>query len=723
MLPENLEGILLENNLKIIRRLGEGGMGIVYEGIQPDLGRSVCVKFLRSELVSNYEHFKRFQREVRVMSTLTPVGIARIYSIGSFMGVYPYIVMELVEGSTLRALMSNRKLNPEEVCKLFILICRSLSTVHKQGFVHRDLKPENIMVQETGDMLEVKILDFGLCGLLQGRDESVTQTEELLGSLFYMAPECFISAQYSPTVDIYALGCMIYEILAEAPPFCPREIGLFARLHNHERFPKLAENKLDSTHLIPALQLVLEKACAKNPAARYQTTEELAVSLETVLSARSSAPRSNTPGFAPVFLALTAILLSFLLLREHSPSPLPPAATLEKCQSPADKLAYFRQFLNSCHSRKEMDCDWALYQTAFEAVLDDEITNGGLQKAFAFTSDVFSWTIKRTNADSLICQCVCISRAECALALGLYVESERCLRVLRPTKYPKQLDTPRWVRANLILARALARQNKGEEAAKLLNTCISKLCVSGVEVQKRTSLWNASTGAFVLEPGTRVQTPEAVSPFAEGQLRLALGEILLDLKRPEEAKLQLNALRSKKWHPTDWSSAATSYSDYYKKQWLWAGMEHLELNAVYYRLSNDDRYPNCLAQAIQEARSRNLIIDEARLNNRFRRSFGGHYRDPFAVFNSVPPLEWERGTLIKSPSIAQIDEALSYLENVRAPINLISNLRLRKAQRLIKENDFPKAKQIAQAVAAADKSCAKEAGTIIHHCDLKLQEK
>lgn len=721
MLPEDLEGVLLENNLKIIRRLGEGGMGVVYEGTQSDLSRSVCVKFLRSELVSDYEHFKRFQREVRAMSALlSSAGIARIYSIGSFLGVYPYIVMELVEGATLRDVITRRKMSPEEVCKLFIQICRSLSVVHNQGFIHRDLKPENIMVKDTSNTLEVKILDFGLCGLLQGRDESVTHTEELLGSFFYMAPECFTGAQYSPAVDIYALGCIIYEILAEAPPFCPRELGLLARLHTCQRFPKLPDNDLDSKHLIPALQPVLEKACAKTPSMRYQTTEEFAVSLEKVLTARS---KRSTPTFTPVFLfALMAISLSLLLLQGHKMRP-STATRLEECQSQAGRLAYFRQFLNSCHSRKGMSCNWSLYQVAFETVFSDQIRKGNLQEAFAFTSDCFSWIHKRTSAQSLVCQCVTISRAECALVLGLYAESERCLRVLSLNQYPRPLDIPRWVRANIILARALARQNKGEEAAAVLNSCINKLCVSGVAVQKRTCLWNATTGDLVQECGTEVQTPEKISQFVEGQLRLTLSEILLDLRRPKEATIQLKALRVSKWRPTTWTKAASSYIDYYKTLWPWFKMEQLELDAVYYCLVKDDRYMNYLAQAIETARSCNLVIDEARLRNRFLHSCKRAYADSFVVFNAVPPLVWKQGTLIKSPSFAQIDEALLYLESVRAPLILISSLRLRKAQCLIKEGDFKRARQLARSAMTADVCCESEACIIIHHCDLKLQGK
>jgi serine/threonine protein kinase len=700
MLPKNLEGLVLENDLKLLRLLGEGGMDVVYEGRQLVLGRSVCVKFLRSELLSNEEHFRRFQREGKVMSGLTSDGVARIYAIGRYLEVFPYIVMELVEGSTLRDLIFVRKMSPEEVCRLFIQVCRSLSAVHEQGFMHRDLKPENLIVRETSDGFDVKILDFGLCGLLQGRDESVTRTAEVLGSYLYMAPECFISTQHSPAVDIYAIGCIIYEVLAGTPPFSSGDLALVAQRHSRSSFPKLPGDEQDSSRsLIPALQAILEKACSKNAQARFKSTEEFAVCLEDALAGRSP-PSSESA--APIsrritigFLAVVALVsLIALPVKEAifggKPDEIELKSKLGSCRNAAARVIVYRDFLSACNSRKELSCDWSQYQIAFDTVFWAAANAGDLENAFDLCSKCFFWVSRRSNAELPEYQKLCILKADCALALGRSAESQRCIELLSLKKLPKQFDVPRWVRANLILARSLARQNKGEQAVEVLNHC---LC--------------------------QVKVPLGV----EGELRLTLTEVLLELKRAEEARIEVKKLNSAGWRPVDgWDSASASFlGNFYKTQWLGSAIEHFELNGVYYltRDQNSKAFDS-LRRALSVARDRSMVHDASRLQH-WLEELCGTADDPLAVHRAVPALVWQEGTLVKSPSISRIDKAIQCLKRLGAPLNFIADLQLRKAQCLIHEEKFKEAKELARRVMSEHKESERMARIIIRHCDEHLQ--
>jgi serine/threonine protein kinase len=218
--PTELAGTLPQ--LEILELIGAGGMGAVYKARQPALDRLVAVKILPSEVSSDPSFAQRFTREAKSLARLAHPHIVSIYDFGSTGGLY-YFVMEYVDGANLRHLMQTGGLQPAEALAIVPQICDALQFAHDEGIVHRDIKPENILVDKRG---RVKIADFGLARLLGGatRDVSLTETNQVLGTLHYMAPEQIQgSREVDHRADIYSLGVVFYEMLTGDLP-----LGRFA---------------------------------------------------------------------------------------------------------------------------------------------------------------------------------------------------------------------------------------------------------------------------------------------------------------------------------------------------------------------------------------------------------------------------------------------------------------------------------------------------------------
>lgn len=207
--PAELQGLV--PNLVVESLIGKGGMGAVYRAQQPHLGRTVALKVLRPELAQDAAFVARFARESRAMARLSHPNIVALYDSGTS-GGYAWMVLEYIAGATLRTVLAEGRLSPQEAMRLVPQLCAGLQYAHGQGVIHRDLKPENILIDENG---EAHLADFGLAKL----DESVelpeiTQPGQVLGTLHYIAPEQLAGdAAANHRVDIYALGVLIYEML------------------------------------------------------------------------------------------------------------------------------------------------------------------------------------------------------------------------------------------------------------------------------------------------------------------------------------------------------------------------------------------------------------------------------------------------------------------------------------------------------------------------------
>src|ERR1700730_14704564 len=273
--------------------IGAGGMGEVYRATDTRLNRSVAVKILPAHLTAELSAKQRFEREAHTASALNDPHICTIYDVEEHEG-RQFLVMELLEGQTLKQYIDGRALVVEQVLKLGMQICGALQTAHGKGIIHRDLKPANIFVTERG---EIKVLDFGLAKLFQGTDQDATLsfalTEPLavLGTLPYAAPEQLRGENTDARTDIWGLGTVLYEMATSQRPFseelAPRLID--AILH------KLPAPLRGLNGAIPEqLERIILKCLDKDPENRYQSAKELMVDLRR-LGATSTAVAVASP--------------------------------------------------------------------------------------------------------------------------------------------------------------------------------------------------------------------------------------------------------------------------------------------------------------------------------------------------------------------------------------------------------------------------------------------
>lgn len=276
--------------LEIIGLLGRGGMGAVYKARQPRLGRFVALKILAPEKQQEPQFAERFEREARALAWLTHPNIVAIYDFGETQGNF-YLLMEFVDGLTLRQLYQTRKLSPAEALHIIPQICEALQYAHEQGVVHRDIKPENILLDKNG---RVKIADFGIAKILDqpAQDFSLTGTSEVMGTVHYMAPEQIEKPQtVDCRADIYSLGVVFYEMLTGELP-----IGKFQ--------PPSQKAPLDER-----LDGVVLHALEKEPERRYQKASEVKTDVETITATPTqSAPPMSGSASPPMPVAASPVM-------------------------------------------------------------------------------------------------------------------------------------------------------------------------------------------------------------------------------------------------------------------------------------------------------------------------------------------------------------------------------------------------------------------------------
>lgn len=255
--------------LEVIGCLGRGGMGAVYKARQPRLDRFVALKILAPEKQNDPQFAERFEREARVLARLSHPNIVSVYDFGEVQGRY-YLIMEFVDGLTLRQVMQLGKVSPAEALELVPKICEALQYAHGQGIVHRDIKPENILLDKQG---RVKIADFGIAKIagVEAKGLSLTGARDVMGTPVYMAPEQVEKPQsVDHRADIYSLGVVFYEMLTGELP-----LGKFA--------PPSKKVQVDVR-----LDDVVLHALEKEPARRYQEASQVKTAVETIAGTPSS---------------------------------------------------------------------------------------------------------------------------------------------------------------------------------------------------------------------------------------------------------------------------------------------------------------------------------------------------------------------------------------------------------------------------------------------------
>jgi serine/threonine protein kinase len=282
---------------KVVKRLGAGGMGEVYLAQDARLDRLVALKILPAYFASDETRLRRFQREARAASALNHPNILTIHEVGETDGIY-FIATEFIDGLTIRQLLAKQELSLDEILRIAEQVSSALAAAHAAGIVHRDIKPENIMRRADG---LVKILDFGIAKLLEPEatghpDETQaggrTHTEAglVMGTVNYMSPEQARGLPVDGRTDIWSLGVVLYEMLAQRLPFngATRMDTLVAILDRDP--PPLSEAADGRYEGSPGLQQLVNKCLRKEMTERYRTANELLAELQNIIDAGTVAP-------------------------------------------------------------------------------------------------------------------------------------------------------------------------------------------------------------------------------------------------------------------------------------------------------------------------------------------------------------------------------------------------------------------------------------------------
>jgi eukaryotic-like serine/threonine-protein kinase len=285
---EDLIGRLIDGRYKVLEAMASGSMGAVFKAERVPVGKLVAVKFLHAAFAGESEFLTRFERETRVMSKLAHPNCVSVVDFGVFDGA-PYLVMDYVPGITLRATVDQGPLEPARALGIARQIASGLAHAHAQGVVHRDIKPANVMIsEEIGTGEHVRLLDFGLARLRGAVGRDATQSNVVVGTPNYMAPEQTVGGGIiDARTDVYAVGVVLFEMVAGERPFQAEDTLALLGMHRAAPIPKLVDRpKLRGVTLPDGLQHVIEKAMAKSPDDRFQSAIELADAIDHVIDGR-----------------------------------------------------------------------------------------------------------------------------------------------------------------------------------------------------------------------------------------------------------------------------------------------------------------------------------------------------------------------------------------------------------------------------------------------------
>ncbi len=286
-----LVGTVLDGRYRVDTLIATGGMSGVYRALDLRLDRPVALKIMDSRYAGDNQFLTRFQREARAVARLKDPGLVAVYDQG-IDGQHPFLVMELIEGGTLRELLVERgPMPPHAVAAVLGPVLGGLAVAHHHGLVHRDVKPENVLISDSG---EVKIADFGLVRAIA--EAKITSTSVILGTAAYLSPEQVSTGDAGPASDVYAVGILTYELLTGTTPF------------TGDTALTVAYQRMDHDVAAPSTVIggvprqfdeLVQRATARDPADRFTDAEEMAAELEAIVDQlglpafRVPAPRNS----------------------------------------------------------------------------------------------------------------------------------------------------------------------------------------------------------------------------------------------------------------------------------------------------------------------------------------------------------------------------------------------------------------------------------------------
>lgn len=314
--PDHLIGKVIGGHYEIISRIGQGGMSTVYKAKHQLLKRDVAVKLLKVGRQLDGKTHQRFKEEARAAVGLQHSNICSTREFGINQDGTPYLIMDFLEGTSLAELIKQEeKLSQSHVIELMLNVCSGLKHAHESGVIHRDVKPANIIIarEKTGSDA-IKIVDFGIAKLITEDDSgpNLTQTGEVFGTPKYMSPEQCHGNKVDQRADIYALGCILYEMLSGQPPFNNDSAIQIMFAHINNEPAPLANN------VSRDMKVIVDRCLQKEPSSRYQTVSELMADLSAVKNGKPlihglRGKRSKAPYPAAALGILTIVTLVALV--------------------------------------------------------------------------------------------------------------------------------------------------------------------------------------------------------------------------------------------------------------------------------------------------------------------------------------------------------------------------------------------------------------------------
>jgi eukaryotic-like serine/threonine-protein kinase len=315
---------ILDGRYQLEKRLGQGGMGVVYKARHIFLKTAHAIKIILPDLVGNDPNLvTRFRQEALAAAAIRHQNIIAVTDFGVVKGTMPFLVMEFVQGKSLQDVMSeDGAMSPARAFELMQPICAGIAAAHRQGIVHRDLKPLNVMIQDNMPVAQaVKILDFGLAKIKSGEllgSFIAAQTTGLMGSPFYMAPEQWSDEPPDARADIYSLGVMLFQMLCGEVPFKGSSIPSIMKKHLTADVPTLSSK---GAEVPPQIESVVRHALEKEPNYRTASAEEFAEELSAAME-QASAQLKRTADSSPSFDSAKTIVAP------PAPDTFPPAGSI-----------------------------------------------------------------------------------------------------------------------------------------------------------------------------------------------------------------------------------------------------------------------------------------------------------------------------------------------------------------------------------------------------------